>query len=345
LWRGRRIGSRVLTGTLLAGLIVGQHVQPGPEGVAPDILRAAPETARFLSASLGPRARVLPLTPWGYPESPTDAPSLRGRFEALAANAHLRFGLWAVAQFDLAHTAALRRSREALLDPSEAVLDLLGVSAFVTPPGLGALPRYLGAHSPARPWPLRALTARGYERCFETRGVVVHCRSQPAPRAFLVRDHRVLEGAHIQTMLAAGDALDLRKTVLLEEAPQWPAEAADRFTARRLRDEVVIVRDEPGHVEIEVASRGRALLVLADTHYPGWRAELDGEKSNILVANGFVRALPVGPGRHAVSFRYRPMSLHIGAAISFLALLGLLGYGVRATRKTRALSRGARENE
>lgn len=66
------------------------------------------------------------------------------------------------------------------------------------------------------------------------------------------------------------------------------------------------------------------LLVLADAFYPGWSAEVDGRSAPILRADGLFRAVALAPGSHRVVFRYRPLSVFVGAGLSAVALLAVL---------------------
>jgi uncharacterized membrane protein YfhO len=76
-------------------------------------------------------------------------------------------------------------------------------------------------------------------------------------------------------------------------------------------------------------------LVLAYTHYPGWRATVDGRPTKILRANYAFMALPIEPGEHQVMLRYRPMSLTVGAVVSGLSLLAVIGIvGLGSFRKS-----------
>ncbi|MGE3708506.1 MAG: YfhO family protein [Hyphomicrobiaceae bacterium] len=61
-------------------------------------------------------------------------------------------------------------------------------------------------------------------------------------------------------------------------------------------------------VEIEVKAQSSGVLVLADTYYPGWVAELDGARVPILRADVLFRAVEVPAGQHKVVFSYRPLS-------------------------------------
>ncbi|HEY70158.1 MAG TPA: YfhO family protein [Anaerolineae bacterium] len=85
-----------------------------------------------------------------------------------------------------------------------------------------------------------------------------------------------------------------------------------------------IVRLEPIHpgaVEIEVRSIQDAWLILSDTWYPGWRASVDGIEADILRADYLFRAIRVPAGEHLVVFRYEPLSVRLGFALSVLGCL------------------------
>jgi uncharacterized membrane protein YfhO len=78
-------------------------------------------------------------------------------------------------------------------------------------------------------------------------------------------------------------------------------------------------------VQIEVTAEQPGYLVLADTAYPGWQAEVDGKPVSWLYANLAFRAVAVAAGSHSVRWIYRPASLLLGEAISLLALAALVG--------------------
>ncbi len=63
--------------------------------------------------------------------------------------------------------------------------------------------------------------------------------------------------------------------------------------------------------------------------YPGWTAWVDGRKTSILKAYGFLTALPIGPGSHQVRFAYGAPWLVAGLFIAPLWLLGLLFWTFR----------------
>jgi hypothetical protein len=78
----------------------------------------------------------------------------------------------------------------------------------------------------------------------------------------------------------------------------------------------------PNEVEVAVKTvNDGGYLLLNDIYFPGWKAYVDGQRAKIFRANGIFRAVRVDKGRHRVVFKYRPLSVVIGALISLLSLL------------------------
>ncbi|HET6201280.1 MAG TPA: hypothetical protein VFI25_00610 [Planctomycetota bacterium] len=95
---------------------------------------------------------------------------------------------------------------------------------------------------------------------------------------------------------------------------------------------VEFLEDGPNQVRLRSTAARSALLVLADTHFPGWTARLDGARAEIVLVAGAVRGVKVPAGEHVVEFRYAPFSFTLGlllAAVGVAASL-LLGGGGRA---------------
>lgn len=65
-------------------------------------------------------------------------------------------------------------------------------------------------------------------------------------------------------------------------------------------------------------------LLLSDTYYPGWRAEVDGSPVPLVRANHAFRAVPIPPGTHEVQMRYIPTHFVAGLIASGTALGVLL---------------------
>jgi uncharacterized membrane protein YfhO len=76
-------------------------------------------------------------------------------------------------------------------------------------------------------------------------------------------------------------------------------------------------------------------VVVMDPWYPGWRAEVDGQRAPLLRADYAFMAVPVPAGRHEVVLRYRPATLVPGLAC-VLAVLGGAGVWALVRRRREA---------
>ena len=81
---------------------------------------------------------------------------------------------------------------------------------------------------------------------------------------------------------------------------------------------------------LEVSVDAPGLLVVNDTFLSGWRAWVDERPASIERVNGVVRGVWLTAGDHRVTMRYRTPGLPLGAALSLVALTGLLLAGYRA---------------
>lgn len=90
---------------------------------------------------------------------------------------------------------------------------------------------------------------------------------------------------------------------------------------------------------VDMARAG--LLVLADMNYPGWMGRVDGQEQELLVADGFFRALALEAGQHEVAFEFRPASMETLRWIrraSFLMMILLLALGLIRREEKEALA-------
>jgi len=95
--------------------------------------------------------------------------------------------------------------------------------------------------------------------------------------------------------------------------------------------EVRVVRRLPNEMVVEADLPAAGVLVAGDPYYSGWRAYVDGQRVRIRAYDGVTRAVPVAAGHHRVEFRFRPVSVYLGAAMSALGLL-LVVVVVKASR-------------
>jgi hypothetical protein len=88
----------------------------------------------------------------------------------------------------------------------------------------------------------------------------------------------------------------------------------------------------PDRAALEISASRDAVLVLADTHHPGWTATVDGREVPVHRANLAFRAVSVPAGTHAVEFRFRPASARWGILGGLAFCLVALGHAARQRR-------------
>ena len=148
---------------------------------------------------------------------------------------------------------------------------------------------------------------------------VVLYRATALPPAFVAYRWRKSSGLDESLrLMQAGSSRDALNEPVLEisdrPAPGAPARATPARVVERTDTEVT--------VSVDATAPGQ--LVLLDTLYPGWEAEVDGEAASVRPANGAFRAVEVDEGRHEVRFAYRPASVLAGGILSGVALVLLL---------------------
>ncbi|MBI3877066.1 MAG: hypothetical protein HY300_14105, partial [Verrucomicrobia bacterium] len=74
------------------------------------------------------------------------------------------------------------------------------------------------------------------------------------------------------------------------------------------------------HIELDVAADAAALVVIAQTFYPPWKAYVDNQPAPLLRANHAFQALEVPAGTHHVRLAYEDRNFHLGCVISLTAL-------------------------
>jgi hypothetical protein len=103
-------------------------------------------------------------------------------------------------------------------------------------------------------------------------------------------------------------------------------------------DAATLVAYAPERVVVATTSAAPALLILSDTHDPGWHATVDGVPAAILRTNGHVRGVAIPAGRHTVEFVYAPPSwprgLAVGAVGALLLILLLAGPRLLSLRRS-----------
>jgi hypothetical protein len=119
-----------------------------------------------------------------------------------------------------------------------------------------------------------------------------------------------LDDPHALARLAEKD-FDGGKVVLLPPDARVFVTTSNEFTAKILDSKFTA---QTVYATVEAAEP--ALVVVAQTYYHNWRAEIDGQPAPLLRANVAFQAVPVPAGKHQVHLFYHDRAFEIGAAVS-----------------------------
>lgn len=85
---------------------------------------------------------------------------------------------------------------------------------------------------------------------------------------------------------------------------------------------------------ITVDASQEAKLLIRDTWYAGWSAQVDHQSTVISKEPNNFRSIPVPAGQHLITMSYQPNSTRYGLAISSLTIIGILGVLIIESRRT-----------
>ena len=82
-----------------------------------------------------------------------------------------------------------------------------------------------------------------------------------------------------------------------------------------------LISYEANALTFEAETPEERLAVFSDIYYPGWRCTIDDKEVDLLRANYVLRAVVIPAGKHTVSFRFDPQSLHTTEALANTGLI------------------------
>jgi hypothetical protein len=151
-------------------------------------------------------------------------------------------------------------------------------------------------------------------------------RIDGASRAWFVSNVRAMNDADAAKRLL-DPSFDPAAEVLLQDVADpgaLPPATAGETHAPSAASASVVTSAGPDDITLEADAPENGYVVLADTFYPGWSADVDGRPAAIYRANLSIRAIPVGAGHHRIRLRYAPPGWRAGFAISLGSIALLL---------------------
>ncbi len=163
-------------------------------------------------------------------------------------------------------------------------------------------------------------------------GVDVYESPCALSRAFLVGAAEVIPDVEALYARMREPTFDPAAVALLERTPAGQLPGGSSGAA----GEAAIESYASTRVCMDVKVERDCVLVLADSYYPGWTAEVDGVQAEVFPVDGLFRGVLLSEGDHVVHFLYFPKSFIMGLSISVAALiLSGLGTGILVWRSSR----------
>jgi hypothetical protein len=108
-----------------------------------------------------------------------------------------------------------------------------------------------------------------------------------------------------------------------------PVPPVDAGTPVSLGD-VRLTRENAQLVRIQLTAPSACVAVIAESYYPFWRAEIDGQPAEVVRVSCGLMGVQVPAGAHAILLRYQPPRAYaVAAVVSIVAFLAGLGLAVR----------------
>ena len=180
----------------------------------------------------------------------------------------------------------------------------------------------------------RASWISGYTNLFELR-FAASITAPLSPRAYedlLLRashDLDLLRAMSVGAMISATPLpppftpIAQSQQVVVYRVPQpMPLAYVITPTGARRPPRTLAIDASSARVTVDTAEGGT--LVLTQNDDTGWRVAIDGRDAKKKLALGTFRAVDVAPGKHEIVWRYRPMSLLIGAIVTLITITFLI---------------------
>jgi hypothetical protein len=148
--------------------------------------------------------------------------------------------------------------------------------------------------------------------------VRVYENTRSLGRAYFVSSKRSAGSPQEALKILTGKDFDGFSSVVLEEEKPGNLKAS---AGGRRGFSVPLSVNTPNRLEMTLNSPQAGYLVLTDTFFPGWTAEIDDKPVPILRANYLFRAVAIDAGVHKVTFSYRPIGFTIALVLFVIGLL------------------------
>lgn len=170
-----------------------------------------------------------------------------------------------------------------------------------------------------------------------TLSITAYRNNQALPRAYLASQTLFAPSLTKAAELLRSPSLIPGVSVIVHDSALILPSVDAKANSIPLNGTVTMTSHQPTRVGLRaVVTEPQAILVLADTYYPGWAATVDGIPTPIYPVNIKERGIRLTQGTHEIVWTYEPASYRWGLQITVitlvLTLLLPMGYHLSAAR-------------
>jgi hypothetical protein len=164
----------------------------------------------------------------------------------------------------------------------------------------------------------------GQYRAVYSADVKIYENLDVLPRAFMVHDWAWQPDVPSAISAMRDPNFDPRQTAILIGEDIDPQPATSNQQPAPSQPTIQVTNYAPEKIDLSVETDTDGILVVTDAFYPGWRVTVDGERSEILMADGAFRGVKMPAGSHEVAMEFMPASFRWGILVSALAIIAWL---------------------
>ena len=165
--------------------------------------------------------------------------------------------------------------------------------------------KYIITHTP--------MSIPGTTQIYNQNETIIYAINDTLPRAYIIRNATIIQNKSLR--LATIQKMDIRKKIILESDHGVPLTNPGQF------QEANITLFSPNKISMTANLTTPGFLVLASTHYPGWKAYDNNHPVPIYKTNHALQSIYLTEGIHNVSFIYDPSTYKTGKLISIISFI------------------------
>ncbi len=244
----------------------------------------------WFDAANAPETSTGRILPWG--------------FNIFEQNGSGQLGLESVFGYNTLENGAVTQLAASQTDPRAKAFDILNATHVVSEGGLG---KFTDSE----------IGLAGLIRNDVYPNIRVYPRPKALPYARLVGSYEIIAEQEGQYARINDPEFEPRDIVLLATEPACGLSSNQTGDL----DEVTVTGREGGAIDLTVTAQASAMLVISEAAFPGWQAELNGNRVEIETAYTAIQAICVPAGTHQVALRFRPFIFLWGGLATMCGLL------------------------